>query len=745
MTFNKTVFLRHKFKRLIFLAFIIYIHTTLSFAQTCCNISGWTHKMQLTIDNTGNPDTLSDYQVLFIIDTQNPISLGRMNADGSDIRFKDEFCNDLFYWIESDINTDTTKIWVKLLSVLPNSSTVISLFFGNPGALAMSNGDQTFIFFDGFDSTTVDLSKWNIHGTPTITFNAGYISILSNVNTNVEGLYTTKILDNVILEAEIKGTFQSGVMAGGGQIFGFSDAPANGSTGYLSWRNYFFYYPPDGDFIHRFYQNPGSPNQLNFPFNGMSKWSRHKMTWTPVYADASIDGAKQAITLTYNPGYAVIYDYHTEEIHCDYVFARAYANPEPSVTYGGQTLAGNLLPTSIITTDILCNGDSTGSIEISDSSTTPLIFSWNPNVSNDSLASGLSAGLYIVTISDTSSGCYSVDSIVLAEPAILNLILIATDITCKWGSDGRVDATVSGGVGPYGYSWAPLSEFTSSIDSLTEGYYTVLVSDSNGCLVSDSAMIIEPLQIVMNEIITHVSCNGGNDGAIILNPINASPPFTYIWSPNVSTDSIATGLSAGQYDISLTDSNGCYLLDTIFLLELSSGPITSMISGNNGVNPFSSHSYYIQNTTGSTYSWLVIGGSQTFGGSSDSIQVLWDSLGTGQVMVIETDSLGCIGDTVYLSVNISLAPGIDTYNLNSFGVYPNPVKGILTVELELGKEKDIVISLVTMEGKLVHTYIKTRVSGQFIEKLDLQSYPKGIYQLQLSIDGELISKKIILQ
>ncbi len=129
-------------------------------------LSGWTYRKFVLISNTGFK--LSDYQVLVPIDTSSLISLGHMLSNCDDIRFTDADGSTLLpYWIESGINTTSTKIWVKIPSIPVDDPTYgmkrIYMYYGNPSAAPASNGTDTFDFFDDFESGT--LSKWTSFGT----------------------------------------------------------------------------------------------------------------------------------------------------------------------------------------------------------------------------------------------------------------------------------------------------------------------------------------------------------------------------------------------------------------------------------------------------------------------------------------------------------------------------------------------------------------------------------------------------
>jgi hypothetical protein len=112
------------------------------------NVSS-SNKLSITIDNTQNPNTLSNYQVLVTLDTASLISAGKMRSDCGDIRFTDDDGQTvLSYWIESGCNSASTRIWVKVSSIPESSTKTIYLLYGNPSATSQSNGYSTFLAFN---------------------------------------------------------------------------------------------------------------------------------------------------------------------------------------------------------------------------------------------------------------------------------------------------------------------------------------------------------------------------------------------------------------------------------------------------------------------------------------------------------------------------------------------------------------------------------------------------------------------
>lgn len=116
------------------------------------------YRKPITIDNTGNSNTLTDYQVLVTADTAALISAGKLISNCADIRFADsDLTTPLNYWLESGCNSTSTKLWVKIPSIPGSSTKTVYMYYGNPSATSQSNGDNTFEFFDDFSG---DLSKW---------------------------------------------------------------------------------------------------------------------------------------------------------------------------------------------------------------------------------------------------------------------------------------------------------------------------------------------------------------------------------------------------------------------------------------------------------------------------------------------------------------------------------------------------------------------------------------------------------
>lgn len=152
------------------IALISILITSTGIASALSNSGGgeWKYYREIMIKDNSR-SSLSNYQVLVELDNTN-FNFTKAKPDGNDIRFTDSNGNELSYWIEVwDSSTRTAKIWVKVPSIPANGEEKIKMWYGNPGASAVSSGDATFEFFDDFDGFVIDKGRWCVnHGDPSV-------------------------------------------------------------------------------------------------------------------------------------------------------------------------------------------------------------------------------------------------------------------------------------------------------------------------------------------------------------------------------------------------------------------------------------------------------------------------------------------------------------------------------------------------------------------------------------------------
>ncbi|GDX51088.1 hypothetical protein LBMAG27_01350 [Bacteroidota bacterium] len=283
-------------------------------------------------------------------------------------------------------------------------------------------------------------------------------------------------------------------------------------------------------------------------------------------------------------------------------------------------------PPSISHTSTNTNcGASTGTIDVSVfGGSFPLNYLWSNGANSEDLDS-LVAGIYFITIMDAAN-CAVIDSITITDATAPTVAITLIQPSCLILS--LVTISASGGTGSYSYNWSNGLTFATVLD-LFAGDYTITVTDSVGCFTIDSITIdtIVTVSIIVDSTVTS-GCN--NSGAIYVSPVGGTLPFTYAWSNGATAQDI-TNISAGTYDVTVTDSLGC-VATTTATISNSTAPTISMISVNANCNQAdgSIDLTVASGTSPFSYSW-------SNGSTTEDIS----SIGIGTFVVTVTDVLGC--------------------------------------------------------------------------------------------------------
>ena len=230
-----------------------------------------------------------------------------------------------------------------------------------------------------------------------------------------------------------------------------------------------------------------------------------------------------------------------------------------------------LLAATATTTDATCNGisDGTGSLAVS-GGTAPYVIDWGSADTN-----ALGAGTHGYTVSDTNS-CSLTDSVTISEPTALNVTPSTTDITCNGLSDGTASLAVAGGTAPYVIDWG-----SADTNALGAGAHSYMVTDTNGCSVSDSVAINEPAVLSTSiSVSIATACNPDSSASATATPSGGTSPYNYQWDdPSSQTNASALSLPTGDYTVVVTDNNGCSVTESVTVGLVISVSSTSPICG----------------------------------------------------------------------------------------------------------------------------------------------------------------------
>ncbi|MBL7983619.1 MAG: gliding motility-associated C-terminal domain-containing protein, partial [Flavobacteriales bacterium] len=223
---------------------------------------------------------------------------------------------------------------------------------------------------------------------------------------------------------------------------------------------------------------------------------------------------------------------------------------------------------------ISCAGAADGSIKlIVEGGAAPYSVQWSgPNgfTASGLIISGLGEGSYHATVTD-ANGCTYTSTVAINAPdplgftSALSAYIGGTEVSCHDAHDGSIALMVTGGAGNTIFQWSGDQAFTSNsedVSGLPAGTYTVVVTDLNGCSVTDDFVLNAPQPIQASAAITTAACQGASNGAIDLTTTGGTGPYGFFWSGPGAYSSAAediTDLFAGVHTVTITDVNGCSL------------------------------------------------------------------------------------------------------------------------------------------------------------------------------------------
>jgi hypothetical protein len=310
-------------------------------------------------------------------------------------------------------------------------------------------------------------------------------------------------------------------------------------------------------------------------------------------------------------------------------------------------------------------GNNNGSISASANGGSGFTFSLNGGTFQSSGSfTNLAAGTYTITAKN-SNGCTGTGNFTLSAPnpcagVTITVTGTTTNPTTQGGTNGSINATATGGTGPYTYSKDGTNfQASGNFTGLAAGAITITAKDANNCTGTANFTLLSPcagVTITVNGTLTHPSTQGGTNGSINATATGGTAPHTYSKDgTNFQATGSFTGLAAGNYTITAKDAAGCTGTNNFTLNNPCTG-VTITVQQTSVTNPTT-----VGGTNGSItvtpnggtapYTYNINAG--TFQSSST-----FNNLSAGNYTIIAKDAIGCTGTTSVTLTNPNPCSGV---------------------------------------------------------------------------------------
>ena len=341
------------------------------------------------------------------------------------------------------------------------------------------------------------------------------------------------------------------------------------------------------------------------------------------------------------------------------------------------------------------------------------------NSSTGVITAGVSGTTYLITYDTPPGVCNATSNVsVTVQPNPVISDTTITDPLCFGDATGEIDITVTGAI-PTGFDWGA-SGTSEDLTGLIAGTYDVIV-DAGICSTTGSFVLTEPAEMFVDSVLTtDVACFGDTDGSADTYVSGGTPGYIYDFGAYTSTT-----LPAGLHTVTVTDANGCSVNQNFVISE----PTEVTGAGSTTIDDGSGTLGAIDLTPGGgttpyTFDW-------DNGETTEDI----DSLAAGTYTVTITDANGC--DTVItFTVGTSAGIGDDPAIAETLLIYPNPTKGIFTLELE----GEYNVRITDARGRLI-----LEKSGVDKTEFDLSMQERAVYFVHVQKEQTSVVKRIVLQ
>ncbi|MDV6167451.1 T9SS type A sorting domain-containing protein, partial [Flavobacterium sp. DG1-102-2] len=410
-------------------------------------------------------------------------------------------------------------------------------------------------------------------------------------------------------------------------------------------------------------------------------------------------------------------------------------------------------------TNVLCYNAANGTATVSVTGGTPdYTYSWNTNpVQTTATAVYLAPGSHTVTVTD-ANGCHITASVTITQPAApLHLTTSQTNVTCYGSFDGSLGVNLTGGTGPYTYTWTPAVSTTNSATGLGVGNYKVVVTDANGCSDLRYLSVTSPSLLTGTIAVTNVGCGGAQNGSAVANITGGTAPYQYLWSNGATTAAIEN-LAGGMYSVTVTDAHNCTFTTSTTITEPATIVITSQpqdasveagqwVVFSVTVQNATKYQWQVSTNGGTTWANVPNGGASPHysGGTTAQFSIANITMGLNgnlyRVIVSQNGNCPVVSDDANLTVTAPVAAIEDVRKL-SMTVYPNPASTNVYIRIpDFEYFENLKVAVYDLNGRVIRNEQAITSDNYHIDVTGLES---AVYIITITSDTGRIDKKIVV-
>ncbi|RPD42462.1 SprB repeat-containing protein [Chitinophaga barathri] len=396
-------------------------------------------------------------------------------------------------------------------------------------------------------------------------------------------------------------------------------------------------------------------------------------------------------------------------------------------------------------TDILCNGNSTGIINLTASGGNgnyAFVMNSLPPATTSSF-SNLPAGEYAFRVTDAKA-CAANLSVQLTQPAALQMSKQVYQPVCHYDPSGKITLSVTGGAAPYTYSWNGAAFGASNeIATTSTSIYTVTVKDANGCTIRDQTSMVSPAVLSV-----HV---GFEDTVLCVGqgvPVTAgNPGCTYRWEAIgfSSTEQSVLLDQGGIYTVTVTNPAGCVAKDTFSVVTSLTALKADFLMSTYGTVGDTTVIVDVSKPRPANFTWTLPAGARDAGTSAEGTvrQLIFDQTGTYTIRL--TTGLGRCTDVIEKTITIrekEVRSGTDSllgYRpplIVSLTATPNPTSGAFNAAIKLSRQSDIELQLISFTKGEILSVKKANGGTDYEIPFNEYDLPQGMYLIALKAGSD---------